>query len=116
MKTYTKNGFTWAYGQKAGYKGSPQFWGPCPACGSATFDYGGNWRCVDLYCSNSWSNPAPSLGAKPAWWNTNINVFMDGNAWCATMGSFINLQESPAGFGNSPDSAVKSLLSCTSDI
>lgn len=27
-------------------------------------------------------------------------VFKDGNQWCAVMPDFINLQESPAGFGN----------------
>ena len=26
-------------------------------------------------------------------------LFLDGNRWCATKGSFVNLQESPAGFG-----------------
>jgi hypothetical protein len=28
-----------------------------------------------------------------------IDLFMDGNAWAATRKDFINLQESPAGFG-----------------
>jgi hypothetical protein len=26
-------------------------------------------------------------------------LFKDGNQWCCVMGDFINLQESPAGFG-----------------
>lgn len=32
-------------------------------------------------------------------------VFMDGNAWCAVRPDFINLQESPAGFGTTPAEA-----------
>ena len=29
-----------------------------------------------------------------------INWWADGNKWCTTAGNFINLQESPAGFGD----------------
>lgn len=32
-------------------------------------------------------------------------VFMDGDAWCAVRPDFINLQESPAGFGVTPAAA-----------
>lgn len=32
-------------------------------------------------------------------------VFMDGSAWCAVRPDFINLQESPAGFGATPAEA-----------
>ena len=35
---------------------------------------------------------------------------MDGNAWCATNPDFDNLQESPAGFGDSKLAAIKDLL------
>jgi ribosomal protein S5 len=28
-----------------------------------------------------------------------VHLSLDGNRWCATKGSFVNLQESPAGFG-----------------
>ena len=34
------------------------------------------------------------------------NLQMDGNSWCATRGDFVNLQESPAGFG---DTALEAL-------
>lgn len=34
-----------------------------------------------------------------------IRVFMDGDKWCAVHHDFVNLQESPAGFGDSPDEA-----------
>jgi len=29
-----------------------------------------------------------------------VRIFMDGDQWCATLEDFINLQESPAGFGD----------------
>lgn len=31
--------------------------------------------------------------------HVGAHTFMDGNAWCATKNDFVNLQESPAGFG-----------------
>lgn len=34
---------------------------------------------------------------------------MDGNAWCAVAKNFINLQESPAGFGDTALDALASL-------
>ena len=40
-----------------------------------------------------------------------IKVELDGNAWCATRDGFVNLQESPAGFGATRLEAVKALLS-----
>lgn len=36
-------------------------------------------------------------------------VFMDGNQWCATTPEFVNLQESPAGFGDTPSAAIEKL-------
>lgn len=36
-------------------------------------------------------------------------VFMDGNSWCAVKSDFINLQESPAGFGDTPEEARANL-------
>ena len=32
-------------------------------------------------------------------------TFADGNMWCAVMPDFVNLQESPAGFGTTPEEA-----------
>lgn len=40
-----------------------------------------------------------------------ICTFMDGDKWCAVFGDFENLQESPAGFGDTVESAVKNLQS-----
>jgi hypothetical protein len=34
---------------------------------------------------------------------------MDGNAWCAVQSDFVNLQESPAGFGATPEEARAAL-------
>lgn len=40
-----------------------------------------------------------------------LRVFVDGNKWCAVYHEdFINLQESPAGFGNSVAEAVDNLM------
>jgi len=38
------------------------------------------------------------------------NIKRDGNQWCATTSMFVNLQESPAGFGNSPSRALEELF------
>lgn len=37
------------------------------------------------------------------------HVRLDGNQWCATNPDFINLQESPAGFGDTPMEAIAAL-------
>ena len=37
-------------------------------------------------------------------------MFRDGNAWCATLDGFVNLQESVAGFGDTPHAAAANLL------
>jgi hypothetical protein len=38
-----------------------------------------------------------------------VHLFMDGNAWCATKSDFENLQESPAGFGDTAREALSAL-------
>lgn len=47
--------------------------------------------------------------ACPAHGGPNIRTFMDGDAWCAVRPDFINLQESPAGFGATREEAIKKL-------
>ena len=37
------------------------------------------------------------------------NIFRDGNQWCAVGPGFKNLQESPAGFGDTPNAALYAL-------
>lgn len=39
----------------------------------------------------------------------DARVFRDGNAWCAVRADFINLQESDAGFGATPELARAAL-------
>lgn len=87
--------------------------GPCPNCGSPTSTYGGGWSCHNDYCPTSADNFACSSGPAPKWWETQINVFRDGDAWCATEDGFVNLQESRAGFGKTPDEAVTELMQNT---
>jgi len=36
-------------------------------------------------------------------------VFLDGNQWCAVWPDFIDFQQSPAGFGDTPEDARKAL-------
>ena len=85
--------------------------GPCPRCGSPTSEYGGGFSCHKDYCGNSSGSFAcRTLDEWPEWWNTDIKVFLDGSSWCATKGDFINLQESDAGFGETPNDAVTDLM------
>lgn len=101
----------WRYGES--YVSWHIYLGPCPQCGSPTFDYGGGWRCCTHNCRNSTNNPAPSVGERPSWWNTDINVSKDGEVWCATRDVFVNLQESDVAFGATPGEAVANLLQAT---
>jgi hypothetical protein len=39
----------------------------------------------------------------------DVNIFLEGDSWCATLFNFINLQESPAGFGFTQDEALENL-------
>jgi hypothetical protein len=40
---------------------------------------------------------------------TGRQVFKDGDKFCAVENDFVNLQESPAGFGDTPEEALKVL-------
>jgi hypothetical protein len=40
---------------------------------------------------------------------------MDGNQWCCHLVGFIDLQNSPAGFGNTRKEALESLLETLGD-
>lgn len=42
--------------------------------------------------------------------NKEISIYMDGDMWCAVRSDFINLQESLAGFGETPTLALEKLL------
>lgn len=85
--------------------------GNCPSCNRRTYSYGGGWACVNDYCPNNPENFACSTGPAPTWWETNISITKDGNMFCAFFeDTFINLQESIAGFGTTPQKAVDELL------
>jgi len=47
--------------------------------------------------------------ACPAHGGPQVRTIMDGNAWCAVLPDFINLQESPAGFGDTREAAIAAL-------
>jgi len=40
-----------------------------------------------------------------------ICFYKDGDKWCAVHGDFVNLQESPAGFGDTFEDALSDLMS-----
>ena len=47
--------------------------------------------------------------ACPTHGGPNIRVFKDGNQWCAVHPDFVDLQNDPAGFGNTREEAIKAL-------
>ena len=55
-----------------------------------------------------YSGYVPAL-ACPAHGGPRTRVFRDGDAWCAVRADFTNLQESPAGFGDAPETARAAL-------
>jgi hypothetical protein len=113
-KQYDTGTHRWTHGRVVGWhsNGNAARWllGPCPVCGSVTSNYGGAFSCHNDYCPCSADNFACSPGPVPKWWQTEIDVKLDGNMWCATRSGFVNLQESPAGFGERPWQAVDDLL------
>jgi hypothetical protein len=42
--------------------------------------------------------------------NDTVRTFMDGDSWCATYWDFYNLQDSPAGFGDTELEALNNLI------
>ena len=40
----------------------------------------------------------------------SVATYPDGNLWCAVYDQFQNLQESKAGFGDTPDEAIQDLI------
>lgn len=102
----------WDFGSPFRYecgKVTSRYCGPCPMCGLPTQTYGGGYSCTGMYCQKSASQFVCNPGPAPDWWNTDVRVFLDGNAWCAVGAGFENLQESPVGFGDTPQAAVNNL-------
>lgn len=111
-KRYDTGVGIWRHNQETNFKNGVSYHkllGPCPICGKSTFNYGGGWRCNGSYCFNSETNPIPNLGKEPFWWETNLNVKKDGNAWIAYFDGFINIQESDCEFGDTPKEAIYKL-------
>ena len=113
MNTLYDNGkYKWRHGEPI-YSGGiveRRLLGPCPRCGSSTSTYGSAYSCHSDYCSNSANVFACAPDPTPEWWNTGVSVKKDGGSWCATKEGFVNLQESEAGFGDTPNDAVDDLL------
>lgn len=111
MTTYNTGKHRWDHNEPIYQNGQVvrRLLGPCPTCGSVTSTYGGGYSCHNGYCAHSADNFVCNAGPKPDWWNTGVRVYLDGSKWCATDAGFENLQESPAGFGDSPDDAVSDL-------
>ena len=57
------------------------------------------WECYERRCDGPWIYRD----------NDNVRIFRDGNMWCAVFSDFVNLQESPAGFGKYPYRAALEL-------
>ena len=106
--TYSTGLDTWTYGEDA--RSAYQYLGPCPECGRITYSYGGNWACVNFLCKHSAERLVVRNEPRPEWWLKGIKVCLDGDTWMATGPDFVDLQESPAGFGQTPREAVANLL------
>lgn len=82
-------------------------------------DRAGAWRIV-VEAGAAGANPARVADLAQQWGcddrdagryaeHIGAHLFMDGNAWCATKNDFVNLQESPAGFGKVAREALTDL-------
>jgi hypothetical protein len=88
----------------------PMWGGGCPAdfCDKPAYGDRLPTKFRMNYCSGQeyaedggYSGYVPAL-ACPQHGGPKSRVFIDGNAYCAVLPDFINLQESPCGFGDSP--------------
>lgn len=91
----------WSGGGAAGFCDRPAF-GEQPPSRTTVRD-GVAYRDDGRY-----SGYVPGL-ACPSHGGPSIRTFMDGDAWCAVMPDFINLQESHAGFGATREEAIRAL-------
>lgn len=119
-KIYDTGKDKWTHGEiiSRHSNGNSERWllGPCPKCGSRTSNYGGGYSCHSDSCPMSACNFVCNNGGIPDWWETVIDVKLDGDAWCATGHGFVNLQESDAGFGATPREAVEALRNCIAGV
>lgn len=111
---YAWGDFAWSYGDVSEYfncRPWRKLLGPCPRCGWPTVEYGLAYSCRNDGCPNAAHIFAVGPDPAPKWWNKGVHVFPDGSAWCAVGAGFMNLQESDAGFGDTPNLAVQDLES-----
>ncbi len=95
----------WVMGMPAGFCGEKAY-GERPVCRMWRNAYTGEMMRED----GRYSGYVPGL-ACPMHGGPRERTFIDGNAWCAVRPDFINLQESPAGFGETRERAIAELLS-----
>lgn len=93
----------WMNGCPSGHCDEPAY-GERPVCRQWYNAYSGDMMREDGRYSGYVPDLACSMHGGPT-----SRVFMDGNAWCAVRPDFINLQESPAGFGETPEAARNQL-------
>ncbi len=93
----------WMDGMPAGFCDQPAYGKP-PPCKMYRDGYTGELRRMD----GRYNGYVPGL-ACPGHGGPEVRTFMDGNKWCAVKPDFVNLQESPAGFGDSREEAIAAL-------
>lgn len=91
------------YGNDAGFC-DREAYGVRPKCR----EYRDAWTGEFFRHDGKYSGYVPGL-ACPIHGGPSMRVFMDGNTWCAVHSDFINLQESPAGFGDTREQAIQNL-------
>lgn len=92
----------WSMGGPAGFCDQTAY-GERPAGTTHRRWDGFEWRDDGLY-----SGYVPGL-ACPIHGGPKVRIFMDGDQWCAVRPDFVNLQESPAGFGSTREAAISGL-------
>lgn len=97
----------WCNGMPADFCDKPAY-GERPP-GETWMNYAANER---MRTDGRYNGYVPGL-ACPAHGGPKSRVQRDGSAWCATFPDFVNLQESPAGFGDTPEAARAALTKST---
>jgi hypothetical protein len=93
----------WCCGLPAGFCNKDAY-GERPYCKM----YRDAWTGREFRADGKYSGYVPFL-ACPEHGGPTTRVFKDGDMWCAVKPDFINLQESVAGFGETPEKAREEL-------
>jgi len=93
----------WSGGCPSGFCDAPAY-GDRPACRS----YYNHAAQEEMRLDGRYNGYVPGLACH-AHGGPKTRVFRDGDAWCAVEADFVNLQESRAGFGASPEEARSAL-------